>query len=213
MRFSYVSFAALCGFVSCTSDDALRLSPMALELPVVDEMALSPASPEAACDPTQLELCAPPERAKPPELPKARAVIAPKREAPQAPLVEPEKPTETKRPALPIARPTPKARARRTAPLAPRADLSPMPRDEASSMLARNVALGIGGTGLVVSAVALGANVEARSNVGYAIGGVALGVGVIGLGTAGILTLVQDDDEKDARVRVRPTGDGLRVSF
>jgi hypothetical protein len=215
MRFSPVSLAALCGFLSCTPERPLTLSPMDLEVPVVDELALRSADPESVCEALQLGVCPPPAPPKPPERPKATAVIEPRREAQQAPVVEPEPQGKIERPRLPAARSKPKATARRTAPLVPRAHTSPMPPpDEAPSMLARNVALGVGGGGLLVSAVALGANVEARSNVGYAIGGVALGIGVVGLATAGILTLVQDDaGDEDARVRVRPTGDGLRVSF
>ena len=182
-----------------------RLAPDAQTLQEMERslaLQTSASTPEAVCQ--ALELCAPPSKrgkAKPKATPTPEA-----REAPQTPDAEvrAERRMERK-----VVRARPKARARRSMPLAPRAETTTLPPERAPSMVARNVALGVGGTGLLVSAVTLGVNVEERSNVGYAVGGVALGIGVIGLGTAGILTLMQDDDNP----RVEATADGLRARF
>lgn len=226
MRFTHVALAALCCGASCAQDSAPlgrgairiegHIAPDAETLREIESnIAMETMSPpEATCE--VIELCPPPEEGKPRR--PAKAAVTPQtetHEVPQEPAIEKE---PERAPERAIARPMPRPKGRkgraRTAPLAPRAQVSPErePREAPRSMVGRNVALGVGGTGLLVSAVTLGANVEARSNWGYAIGGVALGVGVIGLGTAGILTLMQDDDEtKDARVT--PTGDGIRVRF
>ena len=225
MRFTHVALAALCCAASCTQDSAPigrgamriegHIAPDAETLREIESaVAMETMSPpEATCE--VIELCPPPPEGKPRRPAKAAVTPQPEpQEAPREPTLEPE---PERAPPRAVARPAPRpkgrARGRGTAPLAPRAQVTPdrEPRDAPPSMLGRNVALGVGGTGLMVGAVTMGANVEARSNVGYAIGGVALGVGVIGLGTAGILTLMQDDDAKDARVT--PTGDGVRVKF
>jgi hypothetical protein len=110
---------------------------------------------------------------------------------------------------------TPKAKPRASKPLAPRAVAKPTRRHErARSDPSRDIALGIGGASLAVSALSISGNVESDSDGGYVVAGIARGIGVVGLTTAGILALTADDDEDDvARVRVRPTATGVALDF
>jgi hypothetical protein len=226
MRFTHVALVAFCCAASCTQDSApigrgamrieVQIAPDAETLREIESaIALETmSSPEATCQ--VLELCPPPPKGKPKR--PAKAAVTPQPEAQEVPQQAKVEPQPERAPERAVARPVPRPKGRAgrggTGGLAPRAHVSPerAPREAPRSMVGRNVALGVGGTGLLVSAVTLGANVEARSDWGYAIGGVALGVGVIGLGTAGILTLMQDDDDKK-EARVTPTGDGIRVRF
>jgi hypothetical protein len=147
------------------------------------------------------------------------AVTRPAAVEPPAPASEPEDPYVDD--AGEEAGPDPQPAHARVAPSPDRRTPPPLvPRAAAAQLAAIDdlpvvVATGIGGAGLVVSAVAMAANLESRSDAGFVVAGTALGVGLLGLATAGVLTLVHEERGEDVatRVEVSPMGVGIDVRF
>jgi hypothetical protein len=106
-------------------------------------------------------------------------------------------------------------------PLVPRAgDARRPPRKRARDSLAQDIAIGIGGAGLALSALSISASLDGESEGGYVLGGVALGIGVIALGAAVVLSIEDEDAASAARkrptkstARVRPSATGLGIDF
>lgn len=133
---------------------------------------------------------------------------APRSEPPKKSEEDPYAEFESEPPAPPAAR-APVALRRPPPPLAPRVERPK--RRSPPRHVARDVALGVGGAGLALSALTLGANVDSADTGPLVVAGVALGIGVIGLGTAGILTLVEENEKQ--RPRVRAAAEGIVIEF
>ena len=87
------------------------------------------------------------------------------------------------------------------------ASLPPPPRSPAIE-----VAATVGGGGLAVAAVGAAVALEDSNPGSLVLSGMGLGIGVVGLATAGVLALI-DRDEEESAVRVEPSGLGLTVRF
>ena len=64
---------------------------------------------------------------------------------------------------------------------------------------------------MALSALTLGANADSGDKGPLVVAGVALGIGIIGLGTAGVLMLMENNEEQ--RPRVRAGTNGIVIQF